>query len=843
MNIDSKTPLGNGNVNEGADAEVSALLNTLEQTTLLLAQLIATKVDSGEVQDSRTLTLQRAQHHLRHSEAGRQNAILDALPASIASLDAQGFIISVNAAWRCYGGVGTYADSARGVGTNYLAICEGADDDGMLDGRQAAVGIRSILDGKKEYFSMEYACHSTLEQRWSQMMVTPYADGQRHGAVVMHTDVTERKKAEHRVAYLNRVYATLSGINTLIVRATNREELFRDACRIAVEVGAFKMAWIGEIDPQTQDGKVVAWHGCEPDFVEHIKLTLRTEAPESERPACRALRQSQPVICNDTLSDPSLDSLRGELLRRGYRAQGCFPLKIAGRPVAIFVLLAADAGCFDDEETRLLRELADDISFAIDHIEKQDQINYLAYYDTLTGLANRVLFLERLQEQLHEALKGGYKLAVFLIDLERFKNINDTLGRGAGDLLLQQVAEWLKQKIGDINLLARVGADVFAMILPERSEETDAALFLENALEAFPGHPFRLNDSVFRIAFKAGAAVAPDDGGDADTLFKNAEIAIKKTKASGEHYLFYTQKMGAAVVGKLAMENQLREALDKGEYVLHYQPKIDLRSGKLNSVEALIRWNDPRTGLVPPGRFIPILEETGLIYEVGRWALRQAAGDYLRWRDAGLHAVPIAVNVSPLQLRNRSFISEIRQVIGGDENAAAGLELEITENLIMEDVKNSVANLHAIREMGVTIAIDDFGTGFSSLSYLSKLPVNTLKIDRSFVIGMTVGPEGMALVSTIISLAHALKLKVVAEGVETEEQSRLLRLLGCDEMQGYLISAPLPREILEEKFLTAANHISETCLDPIHNRYQRTDAVPYRTNAGSRDPANSEKLS
>jgi len=546
---------------------------------------------------------------------------------------------------------------------------------------------------------------------------------------------------------------------------------------------------------------VVAWHGCEPDFVEHIKLTLRTEAPESERPACRALRQSQPVICNDTLSDPSLDSLREELLRRGYRAQGCFPLKSAGRPVAVLVLLGAEAGCFDDDETRLLCEMADDISFAIDHIEKQDQITYLAYYDVLTGLANRVLFLQRLQQQIHKAIKSGNKLAVFLIDLERFKNINDTLGRSAGDLLLQQVAEWLKQKIGDINLLARVGADVFAMILPQLSGESDAALFLEDALEAFPGHPFRLNDSVFRIAFKAGAALAPDDGGEADTLFKNAEIAIKKAKASGEHYLFYTRKMGEAVVGKLAMENQLREALDKGEYVLHYQPKIDLRSGKLTSVEALIRWNDPRTGLVPPGRFIPILEETGLIYEVGRWALRQAVSDYMRWRDAGLHAVPIAVNVSPLQLRNRSFISEIRQVIGGDENAVAGLELEITENLIMEDVKNSVAILQAIREMGITIAIDDFGTGFSSLSYLSKLPVNTLKIDRSFVIGMTVGPEGMALVSTIISLAHALKLKVVAEGVETEEQSRLLRLLGCDEMQGYLISAPVPRAILEEKFL------------------------------------------
>jgi EAL domain-containing protein (putative c-di-GMP-specific phosphodiesterase class I) len=228
---------------------------------------------------------------------------------------------------------------------------------------------------------------------------------------------------------------------------------------------------------------------------------------------------------------------------------------------------------------------------------------------------------------------------------------------------------------------------------------------------------------------------------------------------------------------------------------------VNLRDAKLASAEALIRWNDPRTGLVAPAHFIPVLEETGLINEVGRWALRKATGDYLRWRALGLPGVRIAVNVSPLQLRNPGFISEVASVIASDAQAAAGLELEITETLIMADVKHSIASLKAIREMGVTIAIDDFGTGFSSLSYLAKLPVDTLKIDRSFVIDMTESPEGLALVSTIINLAHSLKLKVVAEGVETEEQSSLLRLLNCDEMQGYLFSKPLPAETFESRFL------------------------------------------
>jgi EAL domain-containing protein (putative c-di-GMP-specific phosphodiesterase class I) len=259
--------------------------------------------------------------------------------------------------------------------------------------------------------------------------------------------------------------------------------------------------------------------------------------------------------------------------------------------------------------------------------------------------------------------------------------------------------------------------------------------------------------------------------------------------------------MNERVAEKLSLENKLRQALEIEEFVLHYQPKVNLLNGKITSAEALIRWNDPRKGLVPPGRFIQILEETGLIYEVGLWALRKAIEDYLRWRTAGLAAVRIAVNVSPLQLRHHGFIAEIQQAIGIDAHAAAGLELELTESLIMEDVKHSIATLQAIRAMGVSIAIDDFGTGFSSLSYLAKLPVDTLKIDRSFVIDMTAGQEGPALVSTITNLAHALKLKVVAEGVETEEQSRLLRLLNCDEMQGYLFSKPVPAEIFEEKFL------------------------------------------
>jgi diguanylate cyclase (GGDEF)-like protein len=480
------------------------------------------------------------------------------------------------------------------------------------------------------------------------------------------------------------------------------------------------------------------------------------------------------------------------------------PLLLANEAVGVLGLYASEPGFFQEEELKLLTELAGDIGLAMDHLDKQDRLNYLAYYDALTGLANRTLFLERVAQYLRSATSGEHRLGLFLVDLQRFKNINDSLGRQVGDELLRQVAQWLtRNTAGDANLVARIGADHFAVVMPVIKAHGNMVGLLEQWIDTFLKHPFRLNDGVFRISLKVGVALFPDDGEEADTLFKHAEAALKKAKTRGERYLFFEPAMIDAGPAKLTLENQLRQALDNEEFVLYYQPKVNLVSGKMTSAEALIRWNDPRTGLVPPAQFIPILEETGLIHDVGRWALRRVMQDYLRWRAAGLPVVRIAVNVSPMQLRDRGFIAELRQTISLNDQAAAGLELEITESLIMENVQHSIASLQAIRDLGISIAIDDFGTGFSSLSYLSKFPVDTLKIDRSFVIEMTESPQGLALVSTIISLAHALNLKVVAEGVETEEQARLLRVLNCNEMQGYLFSKPVPAEIFESRFLHA----------------------------------------
>jgi diguanylate cyclase (GGDEF)-like protein len=783
------------------NGEIAALIEVLHQTGQRLEELTGGEVDTVADRQGRPFILRRAQESLRHSEASRQAAILNALPAHIALLDAQGVIISVNEAWRGFASPSAPQDPGHAAGYNYLALCEGFRGEGGFVARKVAQGIRSVLGGTAGSFSIDYSCHSATGQRSFSLTVTPLAGDRPNGVVVMHVDVTAERLTEDKLRRLNRVHAVLSGINSVIIRAGNRNDLFNDACRIAVDAGAFKMAWIGVIDSRTLEGKVVNRFGGEQAYVENIKLTGLAGTADSECPASRALRSLQPVICNDFATDRGAGEGPDELLRRGHRSSGFFPLTVSGQPAAVIALFAGEVNFFDDEETHLLLELAGNISFALDHLEKAERLHYVAYYDLLTGLANRHLFLERVTQYVQTST-GRHKLAVCVFDLERFKNINDTFGRPAGDALLLQMTDWLTRTLGDASRVARVGADQFAVVLPEVTHEEEVARLLEDSLNAFLEHPFQLNERLFRIAAKVGVALFPDDGTEADTLFRNAEAALKKAKASGSRYLFYAQKMTETVAGRLVLDYQLRHALDNDQFVLHYQPKVSLADGRLTGTEALIRWNDPEVGLVPPGRFIAILEETGLIFEVGRWALRQAVKQHLHWRDAGLPPVRISVNVSPLQLRNRAFLADIQEAVGLDTSAAGGLELEITESLIMEDIKHTIGTLRTIRAMGVSIAIDDFGTGFSSLSYLAKLPTDTLKIDRSFVTDMNAAREGLALVSTIINLAHSLKLKVVAEGVETNEQARVLRELNCDEMQGFLLSKPVSSSVFATRFLS-----------------------------------------
>jgi len=601
--------------------------------------------------------------------------------------------------------------------------------------------------------------------------------------------VESRSAAEAHIKNLNRIHAVLSRINALIVRVREREELFREACRIAVEAGQFRMAWIGAVDRGADAVKPLAWDGDVRDFFQVAPPAVTETRPGGPGLAGRAVREMKAVVSNDVVNDPQR-MMKTELAERGINSLAIIPLVVGGQAVAVLALYAADTGFFNEEELELLGELAGDISLALDHIDKAERLDYVAYYDVLTGLANRTLFNERLTQRLKFA--AAQRLAIALLDIERFRTVNDSLGRPTGDELLRLIARRLERCAGDPGMVGRLSADHFAIMIEYAGQGDEIARTVENRVRTCFAEAFRLESGTeLRISVRGGIALFPRDGSDFETLHRNAEAALKRAKASGERFVFYAGHMTERAAEKLTLENKLRLALDRDEFVLHYQPKVDLETRRIEGVEALIRWQSPELGLVPPMQFIPLLEETGMILEAGAWAMRRAVLDHRGWVDRGLAAPRVSVNVSAIQLRKRDFVQTVRAALA-DGAEVPGLDLEITESVIMEDIEEVIEKLAAIRDMGVGVAVDDFGTGYSSLRYLAKLPVRMLKIDRSFVTTMLGDANTMTLVATIISLAHSLKLKVVAEGVDSEAQAELLGALKCDQMQGYQIGRPLP---------------------------------------------------
>jgi diguanylate cyclase (GGDEF)-like protein len=647
--------------------------------------------------------------------------------------------------------------------------------------------------------------HDDGAVRWIHNRARSIRDGSGNVARLdgIARDITELKQQEQRIARLSRIHAVLSGINSAIVRIRDRQRLFEEACRIAVEHGGFGIAWIGVMDLESLRIIPAAWAGAEAQsLVGKSGNPERAADPLGQGIVSRALREKRAIFSNDMAQEQSQGGARRqEAMRRGYQSLISLPLFVEGRVAGAMSLYARETNFFDDEEIKLLNELADDISFALEHIAKEEKLNYLAYYDQLTGLPNRTLLHDRVNQALQSQRGADDKTAVLILNLKRFRNVNDTYGRQAGDALLKQVAERLEGVLMSRDWMGRMDGNSFAIVLPQVKHEADVAHALEQEILGCLNHPFPVRGERLRLAAQAGIALAPADGTDAESLFRNADAALKKAKETGEGYLFYAPRMNARVAEHLKLENDLRNALLQEQYVLHYQPKLDLASGKMVGVEALIHWRHPVRGLVAPAEFVPLLEETGMILDVGRWALQRAAGDHAAWSAAGLRAPRIAVNVSPVQLRRKDFVEYVAGALAAVEDAAQRVDVEITESVLMEDIEGAIVKLKALRNMGLNVAIDDFGTGYSSLSYLARLPVNSLKIDRSFIVQMTKSPEQMAIVSAVVSLARALNLKVVAEGVETEEQAGLLRLLRCEEVQGYLYGRPVSSEELLKRLL------------------------------------------
>ncbi len=570
---------------------------------------------------------------------------------------------------------------------------------------------------------------------------------------------------QRRIERLNRTLAVLSAVNALIVRAGDRDALLDEACRLAVEKGGFRLAAVGLLDPAGQE--------------------LRQAAAAGEGSAAREFGRlkvgTQPLVWNDVESGSFV----------------ALPLIVAGEVQGVILLYARSRDFFDEEEMRLLEELAGDVSFALHHLEQKARMDYLAVHDSLTDLPNRSLFTDRMGQALSAARREKRFASALFLDVERFRMVNETFGRKAGDELLRQVGQRLARAARDEDTVARVGADHFAVAVAPFDQPGETMHRVIEELEKAMVHPFPIDGVELRVGFKAGIAVFPTDGATTELLCANAETALAQAKAAGQHHLFYAPEMNARVAESLAMENRLRRALEDGRLALHYQPKIDARNGALVGLEALIRWTDPELGAVPPSKFVGLLESTGMILAAGRWALRRAIDDTTRWRGDGLAVPRIAVNVSALQLRQRDFVDSVLQAIDGKGREPPLIDLEITESVLVEDIEESTRKLQILRRAGVGVSVDDFGTGYCSLSYLARLPVDTLKIDRSFVVRMRDASYPRSIVAMIVSLAHTLGLKVIAEGVEDDDQLRLLRELGCDQIQGYLVGRPVPPEQID----------------------------------------------
>jgi diguanylate cyclase (GGDEF)-like protein/PAS domain S-box-containing protein len=429
--------------------------------------------------------------------------------------------------------------------------------------------------------------------------------------------------------------------------------------------------------------------------------------------------------------------------------------------------------------------------------ESEARLDQLAHHDPLTGLPNRLLLNARAEHALARARRNEKQMAVLFLDLDHFKYINDTLGHPAGDLLLQHVAERLKKCVRDEDTISRLGGDEFTVVLEDLDDGGAASIVARKILAALSEKTALFGREVF-VTCSIGISLYPRDGEDIVTLFKNADSALYRAKDQGrDTYQFYTEELTTLAVERLELEIDLRHALENGELLIHYQPQVNLRSGEITGMEALVRWQHPRRGLLMPADFIPLAEETGLIVPLGEWVLRTACFQAKAWLDAGLSTAPVAVNLSPRQFRQKDLVERVAEMLRESGLPPDHLELEITEGLVMFNVEASIALMDQLKDMGVRFSIDDFGTGYSSLSYLKRFPIDKIKIHQSFVQNIISNPEDAAISSAIISLTHSMKRKAIAEGVETDAQREFLRAHHCDEIQGYHFSKPGPADMIE----------------------------------------------
>ena len=654
---------------------------------------------------------------------------------------------------------------------------------------------RVARSGKPEFFER----YVKALRQW--LSVAVYSPEQGHFVAIFEV-ITQRREQQEKISRLLRIHAVLSGINSTIVRIHEREALLNAACQVAVEDGRFGIAWVGLLNEDGHTLHPVAARGVDVESITDNPIPTSGEIPAGQATAYEALQSKRAVYCNDITRVPYLGPVRRKALEHGYRSVCVLPLVVDGAGIGVMALYAAETDFFDAEEMRLLDELAADISFALQYIARDERLNYLACYDALTGLPNRMLFLDRLTQFMNGASRGGYSIAILILDLDRFTYVNETYGRHVGDAVLKMVAARLRHAVREPCTLARIGADRFAVAVSELEHGAEAASVVQTRIADALSEVFVLDELHLHVAVHAGVALYPGDGDSAETLFQSAEAAHKEAQSSGVRYLYYAPEINTRIAASLTLERELRRAYEEGQFIVHLQPQLDLRSGHIAGAEALIRWQHPQRGLVPPGDFIPLAEQAGLIVPIGEWVLDTICAQQAAWLEENINPVRVAVNLSPLQFGHGKLLPSLEAILARHKLAAKYIELELTESLVMRDPEEAAQTMDALRNRGFRIALDDFGTGYSSLAYLRRFPFDAVKIDRTFVNDIIRNPGDAAIATAVIAMAHRLNLEVVAEGVETEGQLHFLRQHDCDHIQGFYFSRPVPVEAFADMLRT-----------------------------------------
>ena len=625
----------------------------------------------------------------------------------------------------------------------------------------------------------------------------------------------ERTDALARAQRLGKLYAALSQCNQAIVRSRDEQELFASVCDAVVSHGGMSLAWVGVLDPDSLRVAPVAGAGDHIDYLNQQPISVDPALPEGRGPAAAAYRDDAPFWCQDFGQVPLSPLWRQHSERCGWRAAMSIPLHRHGAITGFFSAYSTAADAFDPEVQALFIEMASDIEFALKNFDRERQreqtderIQYLAHFDTLTGLPNRAQLQEHTLRALDQARAQGAPLALMMLDLDHFKDINDSLGHSVGDGLLCELAKRLRQGLREGDMVARLGGDEFIFVLQGAGaqEATEAARKIMELI----AQPFRVGMHDLKVTASVGIALCPDDGDDMENLLQRADAAMYQVKRAGRHdYRFFTAAMHQRAARHLQLVNLLRYAIERGQLRVVYQPQVALRGlhpQRIVGAEALLRWTTPELGDISPVEFIPAAEDSGLILPIGAWVLRQAVRQARAWLDAGLPPLVMAVNLSATQFRDTELPELVSQILLEEGLPPEYLELELTEGVALHDPQGAITMMNHLHERGIRMSIDDFGTGYSSLSHLKKFKVYKLKIDKSFVRDISTDAEDKAIVSAIINMARSLGLKTIAEGVETAEQLAFLRQQDCDEMQGFYFSKPVDAEEFRDLLADHAFH-------------------------------------